>query len=248
MDPDRHYELELIFNFRDLGGIPTAEGRRVKRDVVFRADGLNRLGGADLERVAELGLRAVVDLRTVREQEAHGSFPVHQHPVAFHHLPLLDELWDLDDPAVHRDPSAYLLDRYVEIVDNAGAMFRRLFELVADDDHLPLVFHCAAGKDRTGVAAAMLLDAVGVDTDRIAHDYGMSAPASQRFMEWAKRTDPEWWAELQGQPDVFRDAPPSVMVAMLDQLNERYGSLEAWRREVGIDDDLVVGVRRRLLE
>ncbi len=247
MDPDRHLELELVFNFRDLGGIPTVDGRRVRRDLVFRADGLNRLGGADLARVAELGLRAVVDLRTLDEQEAHGTFPVDDHPVNFHHLPLIEKLWDLEDPGVHADPSGYLLERYIEIAENAGAMLRRLFELIADEEHLPIVFHCAAGKDRTGVAAAVLLDALGVDTERIAHDYGMSGAASRQFMEWARRTDPAWWAELQGQPDVFRDAPPSVMVALLGELTERFGSLEGWRRESGIDDELVGGVRRRML-
>src|SRR5689334_2931769 len=95
--PRRRLELEQVFNFRDLGGYRTVDGPQLRWGRVFRADGLHRLTESDLEAVRRLGLRTVIDLRTPAELAERGTFPVDAHPVDFHHLPIIDVVWDPDD-------------------------------------------------------------------------------------------------------------------------------------------------------
>src|SRR3546814_14444635 len=89
---DRSIKLSKVFNVRDIGGLPTADGRTVQRGKVFRADGVDRLAGHDLERIRLLGLRPLICLRSACEI-ARGPFPVDQHPVEWYHRPVLRRLW-----------------------------------------------------------------------------------------------------------------------------------------------------------
>ena len=110
IETNRVITLEAVHNFRDLGGYPTVDGRVTRWRTLFRSDGLDRLTGADLEVVRELGIRTVIDLRTQGELDARGRFPVEAHPVAFHHLPGIDVTWDPDyvpDPS--SPPADFLL-------------------------------------------------------------------------------------------------------------------------------------------
>src|SRR5258705_11188575 len=96
-EPDRLVALEAVHNFRDLGGYTTADGRTTLWRTVYRADGLYRLTPADVVALEPLGLRTVIDLRSVPELDERGRFPVEVHPVAFHHLPIVDKTWALID-------------------------------------------------------------------------------------------------------------------------------------------------------
>ena len=95
--PRRLIALDGVHNFRDLGGYPTADGRTTRWGRLYRADGLFRLTTDDVEALRPLGLRTVVDLRTHEELELRGRFPVEAHPVAFHHIPVLDTTWARPD-------------------------------------------------------------------------------------------------------------------------------------------------------
>jgi protein-tyrosine phosphatase len=101
---DRSVAFAHVFNVRDLGGLPTADGRTVRRGLVYRADGVDRLDGSDLEVARALGLRTVIDLRTTMEVERRGTFPVDRLPVAWHHLPVLDGMWSELDLVASPEP------------------------------------------------------------------------------------------------------------------------------------------------
>src|SRR3546814_12083584 len=103
----------------DLGGLPTADGRTVQRGKVFRADGVDRLAGDDLERIRLLGLRTVIDLRSDGEI-ARGTFPVEQHPVEWYHLPVLRRVWSEDDLVATTDAAEFLRDRYLAMLVHGG--------------------------------------------------------------------------------------------------------------------------------
>jgi len=148
---ERHLEFEKVFNFRDLGGYRTAEGRTVKWRTLFRADGIHRLSIDELE---PLHVRTVIDLRTPEEHErAHFT----HESVGHHHLPILQASWDREAFAGELDEVQFLADRYVEMLTEGKDAIARALRLMADADSYPLVFHCAAGKDRTGVVAAIVL-------------------------------------------------------------------------------------------
>ena len=94
LETPRVLALEAAYNFRDLGGYPTTDGRVTRWRTVFRADGLHRLTAADLGVMQDIGLRTVIDLRTADELVERGRFPLDAHPVGYHHVSLMDVIWD----------------------------------------------------------------------------------------------------------------------------------------------------------
>lgn len=245
---DRHLPFESVFNFRDLGGYPAADRRMVKWRTVFRADGLHRLAGADLETFAELGMRTVLDLRMHSELEERGRIGARgEVDVRWHHLPLMDVHWDPDgyDEAV--GPVRYLADRYLDMLETGRSGIGGGLRLIADHDCTPLVFHCAAGKDRTGVLAALTLSLLGVSDDDVAADYALSARAIERFTAWMAANSPETLEELGKVPAAFTSSPVDAMRLFLVDLRERYGSVVGYARSAGVDRSAIEAMRDQLL-
>src|SRR5256714_3214386 len=171
-DPERRIRLEAVFNFRDLGGYKTDDGRMVRWRQLFRADGLYRMTPADAETVRELGINSVLDLRTEDEIGTRGRFPVDKVPVEYHHLPFLDVVPDPDfypTPV----PPGFMAEHYHDILHGGTDHVVGALRILAQPEAYPAVFHCAAGKDRTGILAALVLSLLGVPDEDIAEDYGL---------------------------------------------------------------------------
>lgn len=242
---DRVIRFQRAFNVRDLGGLPTMDGRMVKRGLVYRADGVHRLDGDDLEAVAALGLRTVLDLRTEGELE-HGRFPTHLHPVDWHHLPVLQRIWSDDELVPGASAADFLRERYLDMLDQGGGSLARALELIADGH--PALFHCSAGKDRTGVLAAVLLGLVGVDHSVIAHDYHLSAAAMEDLSRWLATELPEAIDAMSSQPKAYLEAPIEAMQGFLTEVDARYGSVEGLVRDgLGVGEATVSALRDQLL-
>jgi protein-tyrosine phosphatase len=247
---DRHLPFETVFNVRDLGGYLGADGRRVRWRTVFRADGLHRMSDDDLARFAELGVHTVLDLRTHVELEERGRLGGSGGiDIRHHHLPLLQEHWDPEsyDPAV--GPVRFLADRYLDMLEGGREAIGEALKIIADPETKPLVFHCAAGKDRTGVLAALTLSLLGVDDDDVAADYALSAEAVDRFGAWLARTRPEQAQEMSlTVPEGFIAAPHEAMLQFLDELRERYGSVEEYAAHAGLTTAEIKALRAHLLD
>ncbi|MGH9116828.1 MAG: tyrosine-protein phosphatase [Acidimicrobiales bacterium] len=245
---DRHLPFETVFNFRDLGGYPAADGRTVKWRTVFRADGLHRLSGADVALFADLGVRTVLDLRTHAELEERGRIGAGgEVEVHWHHLPLMDVHWDPDayDEALGAD--RYLADRYLDMLETGRAGIAGGLRIIADRESTPLVFHCAAGKDRTGVLAALTLSLLGVSDDDVAADYALSTLAVERFTAWMAVNAPEVLEELAKIPEAFTRSPVEAMRLFLGDLRARYGSVVGYAADVGVDRAAIGALRDQLL-
>ena len=223
----RRITLERAFNFRDLGGYAAADGRTVRWGLLYRADGIHRIEGADLARVAALGIRTVLDLRTRGELDRPRACarPSRSTP-SYHHLPLLEQVWERDLPG-RRARRGRLPRRSLRRDARRWAPTRSSPRSTrsADADRLPLVFHCSAGKDRTGVLAAMLLSVLGVSDDDIAADYALSRAAMREMAEWVRTERPESYETMAAQPPAFLDAPPLAMRRFLALARAQYGSL-----------------------
>jgi protein-tyrosine phosphatase len=241
-DSRRHHAFPTLFNFRDIGGYQGADGRTVRWNTVYRADGVHRLAAEDL---APLGVRTVLDLRTHGELDERGRFEAEG--VAHHHLPLIPRTWQ-DDLLPDDNAADYLSARYLEMLDAGGANLAAALAFVADADRLPLVFHCAAGKDRTGVVAALTLGLLGVADDDIAVDYALSGLATENMIRWLEAEYPDKVAEIRSQPTVYFEAPADAMHRFLGAVRERWGSLEACAVSVGVADEVIAGLRSNLLE
>jgi len=240
---ERLIALEGAVNFRDLGGYATAGGMRTRWRTLFRADGLGELTVTDLTVLRGFGIRTVIDLRSGSELER-GRFDVDAHPVAFHHFPFIDELPDAQD--FDRRPGL-LGSQYLEIVRDAGDQILAALQVLASADALPAVFHCTAGKDRTGVLSAIVLSLLGVDEPTVVADYALSGEAMQRLREKLIRKYPEGRETLEGIDEVF-SADPAQMEQLLDHVRERYGSVAAYVEGLGAGPRLVADLRSALLE
>ena len=240
---DRLIALEGAVNFRDLGGYITPGGMRTRWRTLFRADGLGDLTESDFEVLRALGIRTVIDLRSAEELER-GRFDVDAHPVTFLHYPIIEKLPDAGE--FDRRPG--LLDeQYQEMLSGAGNQFVAVLETLAAPDALPAVFHCTAGKDRTGVLSAILLSLLGVDEATVVADYALSGEAMLRLRAKLILKYPEGRETIENIDEVF-SASPSRMEGLLEHLRARYGSMQEYVTSLGAAPGLVEDLRQALLE
>jgi protein-tyrosine phosphatase len=248
LDPQRHVALESLFNVRDLGGYRGLGGRTVRWRVLYRADGLHRLDGDDVERVASLGITTVFDLRTPGELDDHGRFPVDAVPVDYRHVPLIPAIWDPATLPGKESADDFLTERYLEMLDLGRDAIGEVVETLAAADAYPAIFHCAAGKDRTGMLAAVILSTLGVADDDVAADYSLTRHAMERMVEWVREHDPAWLEAMQDQPTAFLGAPAVVMHRVLEAIRLEHGSTDGYLASIGVGADLVGRVRENLLD
>lgn len=245
-DPRRLVELEAVHNFRDLGGYPARNGTVTRWNMLYRADGLHRLSEADIERVRELGLNTVVDLRSDAEIQRWGTFPRAAIEVTFAHHPVIDETWKID-PSEDRSDHDFLVWAYQQMLDVGASRFATAFEELAVPGALPAVFHCAAGKDRTGLLAAMVLEALGVPRAVVLADYELTVEGMQRMRDWAQLHSPEMAAGLAEVPSAFMAALPGALGEVLDQLATQHGSVQQYVVSIGVDPAAIEALAGELL-
>ena len=237
--PRRLVELEAVHNFRDLGGYAIAGGRRIGWGRLFRADGLYRLTDADIEIIDAIGVRTVIDLRSSPELDQHGCFPVDRLPVDFHHLSILDATWQRGDlpPVADTEQGAieFLTWAYADMLATGADRFARAIHVLAAAESMPAVFHCAAGKDRTGVLAALILGGLGVDHEVIVADYALTAAAMQRMRTWVPIHRPEVAQQFGETPAFMLAASPEAMRNTLDRLVADHGSIVRYLESIGVD-------------
>ena len=248
--PARLVPLDRVFNLRDLGGYRTADGRSVAWGRLYRSDQLHDLAGRDLDMVRSLGLRAVLDLRTEGEVVA-GRFPVGSHPAVLHHLPVLARTWPEEEVDVLAELAEravpYLVARYLDLLDEGGPVLAAAIEVIAQPGVQPLVFHCAAGKDRTGVLAALVLGVLGVADDDVIEDYVLSADAMARRLAWLQASDPLAAAAMAGQPAGWLAAPAEVMRTVLRHLREIHDGPDGYLADHGVDPATLDALRQSVL-
>lgn len=239
---ERHIPLEGAVNFRDLGGYETADGRRTKWRTLFRADGLSQLTTQDRAVIRQLGVATVVDLRTAAEVER-GRFPVDELPVDFHNLPLLEEV---PHPDKFKLTPGLLASQYVSMTKDAAPKIAKVLTIVSTRHAHPVIVHCTAGKDRTGVLTAVLLGLLGVPDETIVADYALSTQAMQRLR--AKMIDryPEGRAVIEEANEVFSAAPANIS-GLLDTLRLEYGSIDAYAAAAGAGPEVVAGLKETML-
>ena len=237
-------------NFRDLGGYLGADGRLVRWRTVFRSDAL-RLAEDDVAILRDqVGLRTAVDFRTPMEY-GHREGGGKEHHVARLaevgveriHLPMIDETRVARQASDERPPAAR---GYLKMLERGGPALAQLFSLLAEADRLPLVFHCSAGKDRTGIAAALLLGVLGVDDDTIVADYALSQANMARAL--AKiQAHPEAERLLANRPPAAWQAPTEAVIGFVEGVRDVHGSWPAAAASIGIDTATVDCLRSLLL-
>jgi protein-tyrosine phosphatase len=219
-------------NVRDLGGLPLARGGLTARGRVYRGDVPLRLDPADGPALAALGVTTVVDLREPGEVTTEPNALTGHGSITVVHVDVWEAVRPLT-PADQWDLEAW----YLTAIDHAGPAFARAFTAIADADGAAL-FHCTAGKDRTGLLAALLLETVGVPRETILHDYALThdriEPVRARLLAQAEARgiSREDFARVLG-------AAPAMLARTLDHVDARHGGATAYLSRAGVADEAV---------
>lgn len=244
VSPPRVIALDGATNFRDLGGYRTREGRTLRWRRLFRSDQLSGLSAADHEVLSLLGITAALDFRGAEERAA---TPYEVPGLAQHALSIeptvaqrMHEITvgggTLTTPVVE----GLMRDLYRGLVLHQAPRYADFFGHVLRAE-APLVFHCTAGKDRTGVAAALFLLALGVPRETVMRDYLLSNEVYR----------PPWVPRADIAPEVLRalwGVQPSYLETALEAIDDAGGAERYLREAVGLDDRQQAELARRYLE
>jgi protein-tyrosine phosphatase len=248
--PTRIVPLTGAFNFRDLGGYPAGPGVATRWGTLYRSDALHLLTEADVALIRSLGVATVIDLRTDAELIQVGRGPLADHPLGFHHLSVIgDGRSEASGEAVAAPaPSGdELSGRYLWYLEQGRQPLATALGVLAEPDTLPVVFHCAAGKDRTGVLAALVLDLLGVEPEVIVADYVITAERMPLIME-RFRSDPIFADRMDSLPPSRFGVTAATMEGFLRGLHDDYGGARQWALDAGVPDEALDTLVDRLLE
>lgn len=244
--PDRLLPLTGAFNFRDLGGYPAEGGRVTRRGRLFRSDGLHQLTDGDVDLLRSIGLATIIDLRTPGEVEQTGRGRLGDQAIGYHHLAVVQQTGG-EAVGAPAPPGDDLAERYLWYLDTGREALVTALGLVADPANHPLVFHCTAGKDRTGVLAALVLDILGVEPAVIVADYVITADRLELIVDRI-RNDPAYSAGMSKVPASRFTVEAGTMERFLDGLRSDFGGARSWAVGAGLSPGDLDRMRADLLE
>jgi protein-tyrosine phosphatase len=236
-------QLEGAANFRDIGGHRSGGVGKVRHGLVYRSGSLHALTENDRVLLRALGVRTAFDLRSEQERAAEPTDAPFLRPVYVSLTPAGRPLWDGPD----LDGATVLFDLYRSLLTDAAGTIGAILVAIAHGGGVPVVIHCSAGKDRTGVVVAVLLLALGVDTETVLDDYELSS----RFE--ARHRVEELTAKLSaaGLPPALAagllgTARPALAEA-LELTRQRFGSFDHYLQSgCGLTRDDLAALRLRL--
>lgn len=220
--------MEGGYNFRDMGGIPNVDGRRVKWGMLFRADDLSELSDSDLLYLESIPVTSVIDFRAIAEtRRTPDRLPVgvrFTYPISISRMNLTTE--GVQSKLEESNMDMYMKSMYRQLISDPVCVkaYRTFFKILQHRLSAPIVFHCSAGKDRTGMAAALILYALGVDEKIIMEDYLASrvylADKYQSVIARFPRSESMFTVKK------------SFLQAGINQMKREHGSVEAFLTNV----------------
>ncbi len=241
---ERRIGLEGAVNFRDLGGYPTTDGRLVKWRRLFRSDSPSSLTDADVQVITgSLGVVSVVDLRSnLGSTSNDGRGLLAGAGIGYHQFPFLEGRGALP-PTSGEEVDKRLTDMYQWILLNSGSLVAQAFTALAQPVNQPALFHCSAGKDRTGVLAATILDVLGVGREDVVKDFLETNVVIDGILERLRA--------MPGFAESTREgimAPRAAIEKYLDVTQSEFGGSEGYLLHHGVQQSVIDGFRESMLE
>jgi len=242
---NRRLDIPGAFNVRDLGGYPTRSGNVTAWRALLRAGCLHNATPGGPGGLLNYGVRAIIVLRSPREI-AKSPAPLEiRDAVTYHHIPVVE---DAALPGTTDTIPEDLAALYRIFLDGSQPAMLRIFAAMASASRGTILFNCTAGKDRTGVVAALLLGLADVERASIASDYSESAHNLEPLFASIRLS-------LQAAPPVERilferllGSDKHMMALTLAYLDDRYGGAETYLRQIGLEDAQVLRIKSRLID
>ncbi len=242
----RALDWDGCWNVRDLGGIRLERGGETRSGVVVRADNIRRLSDDGWVSLAGHRVTRIVDLRWPEEIARDPAREIAPEVV---HVSLLGEfdpnfVDDVEEYLVADDVAGYWASSYISILEEFRSNFGVAIAAIADANGGAVVFHCAGGRDRTGLVAALVLRVAGASIDEIALDYALSSERLAR--------NPRPWEDEALDPHERRirwfkaQTPPEAMARALEHVDRAYGDVAGYLREAGLSEAQLDRLRDRL--
>ena len=244
---DRHYPFEGCFNFRDIGGYLNQDGMRVKKGLYFRTGRQDRMTQKDLAQLSDLKISTQIDLRKPDEVLDQGKGPLEAMGANYINIAVIPE-GGSDQLSKLVGDTGISGKRYLGYLEFGPTSWLRLFGILSNLENLPVVLHCTAGKDRTGVSTAFLLSVLGVNRDVIEADYLLTNLDTERQADFIESTV--------GYPDGYdresmisaAGVPKDAMKDFLDGVESKWGSSVEYLKKIGVTEEQMEMVRKNFLE
>ncbi len=252
---ERVIHLKGTTNTRDIGGYQTNDLSTLRWGQIIRSDKLSRLTANDFQKLEEIGLKTVIDLRTNKEHDQSPTVWLGDNPPQFFHFPVGDANNDWftsqrkmmkRNRFTQEQSLEHMVEGYRMIAEEGTSSYQKLMEVVLDESNWPVLIHCNAGKDRSGVGVALILEALGVDRETIMEEYLLTneisrieekavllskqSKISSRGNRYSKGTAASAWLPIVG-------VRAEMLEAFYASVNEKYGSMDAFLTELGVDHE-----------
>jgi protein-tyrosine phosphatase len=250
---DRVIDLKGTSNTRDIGGYQTGDQRTLRSGQIIRSENLSRLTVSDFQKLEEIGVKTVIDLRTDREHDKAPTVWLGDNPPQFYHFPIGDANNDWFNAQrkmmsrnkfTEKQASEHMVEGYRMIADVGPPSYEKLMDLVLDQSNWPVLIHCNAGKDRAGVAVTLILEALGVDRDIIMEEFLLTneigrtkekaaflakdSKKSSNGKRVSRTPSASAWFPIVG-------VQAEMLEAFYASVDEQYGSVDAFLTEIGVD-------------
>jgi len=242
---NRHIVVEGGYNVRDLGGYPTASGGVTRSHVLIRAGTLDKLTPRGQQQLADYGVKTIVDLRD--EQEAHEYPDLFVPSTTYLNLPFFGDTLSADETwSRHWTDTPTLHELYHHYFDRCQPQVKAIISAIAASEP-GILFHCYAGKDRTGLIAAMVLHSVGVPAEIIAEDYERTSLHIQHLIaDWREAA-----LKTGGSMQIVErdsDSSADTMFFALDYVDQKYGGISSYLHRCGITDSQIDRLKALFVE
>jgi protein-tyrosine phosphatase len=234
------YNIPGIANMRDLGGYETTDGKTVKKGRFIRSTALKNIDDDSVSALLALPVDCVIDLRSKMERQRAPDVIENHGGVKFVHVPMLDNIQsNFATGDFGGTFPASMSEMYIGLLENSSASCKAVFDIFADNSLSHYLFHCTAGKDRTGVTAMLLLALAGVPDELIAEDYS--------YTQYI--TEPVPVDNLPFEvPEYLFESAPAEMLATIKHIRQNYGCAREYLTHIGVSKENIMTVKHKLLQ
>ena len=244
---ERHYPFEGCFNFRDIGGYLNQDGKKIKKGLYFRAGRQDRMSDKDLAKLSDLNISTQIDLRKPDEVLDQGKGHLEDMGANYINIAVIPE-GGSDQLSKLVGDTGISGKRYLGYLEFGPTSWLRLFGILSNEDNLPVVLHCTAGKDRTGVSTAFLLSVLGVSREVIEADYLLTNLDTARQADFIEST--VGYPEGYDRESMISAAgvPKDAMKDFLDGVESKWGTVVEYLKKIGITQEQMDTIRHNFLE